>query len=157
MLSVLSRNFKPKLKSDWACAEFTWSLSKLNCFCFNLAKSCTCLNLAMVSADNPRPLVFSPVLPPSPLSGRPIFSPSANNISWLYAIMILSFCFHFSFFCVQFSQKYFLDFSFLSWPHFLITPIQSPWNFLFCFLLSHFLVNTRFILFFRNVSSPFLF
>ena len=110
--SVLSRNFEPRLKSDWACAEFTWSLSKLNCFCFNLAKSCTCLNLAMVSADNPRPLVFSPVLPPSPLSGRPIFSPSANNISWLYAITTLSFCVHFSFFCVQFSPKIFIGFFF---------------------------------------------
>ena len=100
---------------------------------------------------------FPQSCPPAHYLVDPFFPPSANNISCLHAITILSFCVPFSFFCVQFSPKYFLDFSFLSWPHFLITPIQSPWNFLFCFLLSHFLVNTHFILFFRNVSSPFLF
>ena len=79
---------EPNQDSIWTeiteAAQFTWSLAEqieiLYCTCL---KSCTCLNLAMASADNPKPLVFSPGLP-NPLSGRPIFFSCLNLILTLH-------------------------------------------------------------------------
>ena len=103
------------MNSDWA----NWNLV---CTC---PKSRTCLNLAMASADNPKPLLFSPGLP-IPLSGRPIF---LNLILTVHTIITCILNLSLLLSCKspgspQFSPQYFwlLPNSFFS-HHFLIASI----------------------------------
>lgn len=126
-------SFSEEPNQDWIwteiteAAQFTWSLAEqieiLYCTCL---KSCTCLNLAMASADNPKPLDFSPGLP-IPLSGRPIFLLPQSNILTLHNHNSYSFLLS----CKLSQISFILPLSFLAfpfWPQFLITSFLNLLN-----------------------------
>ena len=127
-------SFSEEPNQDWIwteiteAAQFTWSLAEqieiLYCTCL---KSCTCLNLAMASADNPKPLDFSPGLP-IPLSGRPIFLLPQSNILILHNHNSYSFLLS----CKLSQISFILPLSFLPFPssasipyHLIPEPAQS--------------------------------